>query len=287
MKTISLITPAFLIMIAAGVCLAQNDYICLKNGQTAKTTVKDTAGCRVIIIRGGASVQIEKSKIRYVRWGQDSISYETYACPDAPKKGVRFEDTPEYKIFSFLDTCPELSQVIKPGEKIGYVRGAIAGVLDKPQDSAVQETVVPLLSTRNTVLFLSADSLAVWISRPDPPCRYVFVTKKCVLEQNNDQTVDYKLLSTVKRKELILVVEFVMLDVNRKEIVFHVSTASKRMLYNSNGPASFENYLPGEVKQKIDDNRKNNAMAENMDKVIEKLEKELKQHLDIKDKVEF
>jgi hypothetical protein len=274
-------------MITASICPAQNDYISLKNGQTAKTTIKDTTGCRVTIIKSGNAVHIEKSRIRYVRWGQDSISYDTYVCPEAPKKGVRFEDTPEYKIYSFLDTCPELEQVVKPGEKIGYVPGAIAGMLDGEQDSAIQNAVIPLLSTKNSVFFLTADSLAVWICRAVSPWRYVFVTKKCMLEQNNEQAVDYKMLSTVKKKELILVVEFVMLDLNRKEIVFHFTTASKRTMYNSTGPASIETYMPGEVRQKMDDYWKNNAMAENMDNVIEKLEKELKRNLDIKEKVEF
>ena len=284
--------------VAAGVviCWAQNDYITLKNGQTAKTTVKDTAGCRVTIIRGGTSVQIEKSRIRYVRWGKDSISYETYACPEAPKKGVRFEDTPAYKILSFLDTCPELSQVVKPGEKIGYVPGAIAGTLDRQQDSALQKSIIPLLSIKNTVILMRLDTLAEFVAQGRSPFRYVFMTKKYVDVVWKDTKGELARGEQTSR-DVFAVGDFVLIDLERKEIVFHSVIRMKKKVSGWASPGfslgphgalpGVGDFMPREYKEKKVNENTQEAIGDNWDDVIEKLEKELKRHFDIKKSVEF
>ena len=88
-----MIKVVFLICLFFSLCKA--DYVYFKDGESVKTEILDTIGCKIKIRRNGNLIDIEKKWISYLICKTDSISYKDFICtPEIANKksNITFED---------------------------------------------------------------------------------------------------------------------------------------------------------------------------------------------------
>jgi len=135
------------LVILLGVCIqTEADKIVLSNGQSAPTTVLDTAGCDVTIERRGKETKIKKEVIDRVIWNADTIDYTSYKCEEKAKKVVRFSETPEYKLMAFIDNCPELEQEFEEGRDVAYLIAPLQGEYNADEFMSVHKALLEVLA---------------------------------------------------------------------------------------------------------------------------------------------
>jgi hypothetical protein len=82
MKTLLIIIFAFFISSAA------QDYLKLRNGETVKVTIIDTADCFITFENNGNKVSLKKDLFQYIVFWEDTTDLSSYTCQNNIRKTI-------------------------------------------------------------------------------------------------------------------------------------------------------------------------------------------------------
>lgn len=275
--------PAVFLMVCIQI---QADEIVLSNGQSAPTTILDTAGCEITIKRRGKETKIKKEVIDRVVWKTDTIDYASYKCEEKPKEVVKFSETPEYKLMAFIDNCPELEQEFEEGRDVAYLIAPLQGDYNAEEFMAVHKTLLEILRDQATLVRLTPEELVGEVRSKKPKYKYAFVARKynvLVHEFQEDKGLMGNSVGNagnwVWKKQLITHADYVMLDLERKETVFHPKAVKKRKV-GGDSEYSFTGLLtPDKWEEEWTAERTERVMDRNARSITKKLARELEDYL--------
>jgi len=216
------------------------DRIVFNNGKNVEVTILDTSGCTVSISRKGKKSNIKKSLIASIVVENETVDYHNYRCKAKEKiKYRKFSDSPEYEIMTFIDNCDEIEQVFKEGKRTLFLLEPLQGLYNADEFLEVQQTLHTILKEKTELLVVSSKKLLQEIKDTNSSYTYAFVARKFHTEIGNTRRPRSSNVflsepgSTEKKKILILTAEFALIDLQRKEVVFHPETYSKRFIYGA------------------------------------------------------
>ncbi len=269
------------------VCIRTNaDEIVLANGQSAPITILDTAGCEITIRRRGKETKIKKEVIDRLVWKTDTIDYSSYKCEEEAKEVVKFSDTPEYKLMAFIDNCPELEQEFEEGRDVAYLIAPLQGDYNADDYMAVHRSLLEKFREKATLVRLTPEKLVAEIRSKKPNYKYAFVARKynvLVHEFQGDKGLMGSPMGNggkwVWKKELITHADYVLLDLERKETVFHPKAAKKRKIA-ADSEYSFTGLLtPDKWEEEWMAERTERVLDRNARTITKKLTRELEDYL--------
>jgi len=281
------------------------DEIYLKNGQNASTEIIDTAGCSVKIIRRGNNVSIKKNLIDKIIWKNDTISFAGYKCEEKVIPIVRFQDTPEYRIMVLLEKVGELSQVYKENSKVAFLYAPLQGNYNAEEFAGIQSRLIELFNKKGMTTILDPGQMIEAIEKNKNDFDYAFFAKKYhvvkkQVNKNYGPTNTLDVISALNKKtelpamiglnsaskkisELTTIADFTLLDVRKKEIVYHKIITEKRSVWGENDYSWVSILTPDAWKKEMEKNQTERKLDRNAKSILNKMEKDISEYLGIKE----
>ena len=267
------------------------DEIYLSNGQNANTTILDTIGCYIKINRNGKEVKINKESISKIIIMSDTINYSGYKCQDVIKTNIiRYQDTPEYKLLAFIENCDEIEQVFEEGSDIIFIITPLQGHYNVDEFIGIQKPLIDLFGKKATLINVSPDDVLNELNNTKSKYKYAFIPRKYHVETYATPSSGFKKAmsfgkqsSREKKKVLITSAEYVLLNLDRKEIVYHPKEFKKRSVYGENEYSWSSIFTPDEWEEKWEKHWTERKMDKNAQTVRKKLINNLKTYLKIEE----
>jgi hypothetical protein len=272
------------------------DIIHFPGGAPTRTTIKDTSGCSVTILRNDQNIKIRKSLIDYIVFVKeknfklvknDTVFYKNYHCMEKTEvKAINSPETEELKCLKKLSEYQPNNSGLKDGSKIAFHVDPLRGKESLNLFEALSGKVIYLVGKKWQIETVDTKTLCACLMSDScefdalfTPVRYSCSPANLRNDTSRNSNIGFlgqspsmppKMASLPYRKEtshdLLSSVEFALFDLKNKTLLFHEKTNRLNPVVKRVGNTGYENNDEIDLQNQDDETEKNN---------FDSLEKEL------------
>lgn len=283
-----------LLIVGAISVSAVTDELVLRSGQTANRKILDTAGCSIRVENDrGIRGEIKKEMIQKVIWNSDTIDYSQYKCQEKPKKVMRFQDTPEYKLMAFVDNAKTTQAPFLSGSKLAFLHSPLQGNFDPVEFVEIQKALFGIFAMKAEVAALGCDEIYDIVRTKQPEFRYAFIPRLYHVDvhayvPNKLETIaalgrENAERASNRKREVVTTADICLVDLAERKIVFRERSARKRRVYGESEFSWNSILTPDEWEKKWQDDQTGRKIDRNAETIKRRLSESLLNYVEGKE----